>query len=217
MREASDAGSEEFVVEPMTDLAGTPVPAKKRFTLAHPPGRLGQAGLAGLAEGLALLGCFFFPWFSFPDPHFSGVSVSSRPVFLGYSGWDTAIGIAFNPPFRLAIFAHLWLIPVTALGLLVLVWFAARRHISRRLVTGITMALSMLSLFVELGFYMQVSSLEAEFEAAVVRAVQHVPYSLYNVSWGFGLAVCVNMAAIIACIYLLRSDETVCEGERMDG
>lgn len=171
-----------------------------------------------LAEGLALAFCFFMPWFAFP--YFGGPSAGSGP-FPGqvqYSGWDTAIGIPEGPHFRFAIFAHLWLVPLTALALLVVAWLYSRRRITSRLALGYVLALSVLALLVELGFYWQIASLNA-IDAGGSSAGVRVPQ--YTVLWGCWLAMCVNVVAGAACISLLKPDlfsrKAEQEAEGLDG
>jgi hypothetical protein len=195
MPEISDQNVEQFVVEPVTQLDGSPVPTSSRVRVAGFRQKLEQPGMLALAEGLALVVCFFLPWFSFP---YAAGTVEGRGILLSavqYSGLDTAIGIPEGPGFRFAIFAHLWFVPLIALALLVVAWFYTQRRVTARLALGCVLALSVLALLVELGFYWQIASLDAIGPGGGPQ---------YAVLWGCWLAMCINVIAGAACIYLLR-------------
>src|SRR5215472_19033027 len=117
MPEVSDQPMESFVVEPVTQLDGSPGPEWKRPNVADWQGKLGQTGLIALAEGLALLGCFCLPWFSFPVFGRAGPR-GFGPAVPGYSGWTTAVGVPLDGATRFTLFVHLWLVPLTAVALL---------------------------------------------------------------------------------------------------
>ena len=218
MPEVSDQNVEQFVVEPVTQLDGSPISTTGWARVAGLRQKLEQPGLIALGAGLTLAFCFFMPWFAFP--YFGGPNAGPGPfpAQLQYSGWDTAIGLPEGPHFRFAIFAHLWLVPLIALALLVVAWLYARRRITSRLALGCVLALSVLALLVELGFYWQIASLNA-LNPGESSAGARVPQ--YTVLWGCWLAVCVNVIAGAACIYLLRphifSPKTEREAEALDG
>jgi hypothetical protein len=196
MPDISDQNIEAFVVEPVTQLDGSPVSTSGRMKVAGFRQKLERPGIIALAEGLALAVCFSLPWFSFPF----AVPANQRGVFLSttnqYSGWDTAIGLPEGPNYRFAIFAHLWLIPVTAVALLVVAWLYWHRRVTARLVLGSVLALSVLALLIAAGFYWQIASLN------VISSGDRGPQ--YIVLWGCWVAMCVNVVAGAACIYLLR-------------
>ncbi len=192
MPELFDQNVEQFEVEPVTQLDGSPVSTPGRVRVAGFRQKLDQPGMIALAEGLSLVICFFLPWLAFP--YFAS---DSRGLSLRqYSGWDAAIGIPEMPQFRLAIFAHLWLIPITAVALLVVSWFYTRRRMTSRLALGCVLALSALALLIAAGFYWQIASL-----AAIEPGARVSPYA---VLWGCWLAMCINVVAGAACIYLLK-------------
>jgi hypothetical protein len=193
MPEISDQNVEQFVVEPVTQLDGSPVTAAGRVRAADLRQKLEQPGMIALVAGLALAFCFFMPWLSLP--HFAGPS--GRFFALPYSGWDTAIGLPEGSNFRLAVFAHLWLVPLAALTLLVVAWLYSHRRITARLALGCVLALSVLALLVELGFYWQIASLNA-----IDAGARGVDIPSYAVLWGCWLAMCVNVVVGAACIFL---------------
>lgn len=203
MPEISAQNVEQFVLEPVTQLDGSPVPAAGRGRMAGLRQKLEQPGLIALAAGLALAFCFMMPWFAFPYSGGPGAGPGPFPGQLQYSGWDTAIGIPEGRDFRFAIFVHLWFIPLIALALLVVAWFSARRRVTSHLALGCILALSALALLVELGFYWQIASLNA-FDAGDAPTGVHVPQ--YTVLWGCWLAMGVHVVVGAACIFLLRSD-----------
>ncbi|HEU5200878.1 MAG TPA: hypothetical protein VFU32_14665, partial [Ktedonobacterales bacterium] len=181
MPELFDQNVEQFEVEPVTQLDGSPVSTPGRVRVANVRQKLDQPGMIALAEGLALALCFFLPWLSFP--YFS--SGLRGPSLRQYSGWNTAIGMPEAPGFRLAIFAHLWLIPVTAVALLVVAWLYSRRRVTARIALACILALSTLALLIAAGFYWQIASLDALEAGARV-----LPYA---VLWGCWLAMCINV------------------------
>lgn len=218
MPEISDQNVEQFVVEPVTQLDGSPVSAAGRVRAADLRQKLERPGLIALAAGLALAFCFFMPWFAFPYFGGPGAGPGPFPGQVQYSGWDTAIGIPEGPSFRFAIFAHLWLIPIIVGALLVVAWLCSQRRITSRLALGCVLALSVLALLVELGFYWQIASLNAIDNGGGSPAAR-VPQ--YTVLWGCWLAMGVNVVVGAACIYLLRpevfSRKAEQEAEGLDG
>ena len=197
MPDISDQNVETFVVEPVTQLDGSPVSTRGRLRLPNVEQKLDRPGIIALVEGLALIVCFSLPWFSFPF----AVPANQRGVFLSttnqYSGWDTAIGLPEGGTnFRFAIFIHLWLIPVAAVTLLVVSWLCLQRRVAARLALGCALALSVLALLIAAGFCWQIASLNA------ISSGNRVPQ--YVVLWGCWLAMCVNVVAGAACVYLLR-------------
>lgn len=161
MPELFDQNVEQFEVEPVTQLDGSPVSTPGRVRVAGFRQKLDQPGMIALVEGLALALCFFLPWLSFPYVAGPSAGQGPFPSAVQYSGWDTAIGIPEGPHFRLAIFAHLWFIPVTAVALLVVAWLYSRRRVTARIALACTLALSTLALLIAAGFYWQIASLDA--------------------------------------------------------
>ena len=197
MPEISDQNVEQFVVEPVTLLDGSSVPTSGRVRVAGFRQKLERPGMIALAEGLALVVCFFLPWFAFPY----AAPAAQRGLFLSttaqYSGWDTAIGLPEGGThFRFAIFVHLWLIPIAAVALLVVAWLCLQRRVAARLALGCVLALSVLALLIAAGFCWQIASLNA------ISSGNRVPQ--YVVLWGCWLAMSVNVVAGAACVYLLR-------------
>lgn len=210
MPESSEPQVDLFEVEPVTQLDGSPVPRQ-----ARPGGntwreRLGLPGMLALAEGLALLGCFFcFPWFYFPDLN-TVPEPESTPPLATYSGWSTALGQPIGGGHQLILFVHLWLVPLTALTLLALALVYVQFRFSARLTLGVLIALSVLALLVEAGFYMQVFWLKPVLFGGPGGG------NWIGVVWGLWAAVVVNVAAIAASVYLLwraRSRPAAAEAE----
>ncbi len=192
MPEISNQNVDDFVVEPVTLLDGSPVSTPGRVRVAGFRQKLDQPGMIALAEGLSLIICFFLPWLAFP--YFR--SDLRGPSLRQYSGWDAAIGIPEVPQFRLAIFAHLWLIPITAVALLLVAWLYWQQRLTARLALGCVLALSALALLIAAGFYWQIASLDA-----LEPGTQVSPYAAL---WGCWLAMCINVVAGAACVYLLK-------------
>jgi hypothetical protein len=204
MPDVSKRRFEEFIVEPMTDLGGTPVPAPQRFDLAHLQGRLGQLGIVALAEGLALLVCFCFPWYA--RPSVAGVTIGGSgalPIPLdSYSGWTTAVALPTGTPGVEVIFApHLLLIPLCALALLVTDWLYMKQRVAARPASGIALALSVLALLIALSFWVWISSEEAVFQATIHS---QTPVILYNTMWGCWLTLLVSGVSSACYIFLLK-------------
>ncbi len=154
--------------------------------------------MIALAEGAALICCFFFPWFSSLTPTSGNGPGRFAPV--SYSGWSIAGGMPTGSlgPIRIALFVHLWLVPLTAVALLVIAWLCGQRRLSFQLAPGAILALSALALLVELGYYVQVSSLGS------VMANNPGANSPIGVLWGCWLAVGVNAVALAASANSLK-------------
>jgi hypothetical protein len=196
MSENLEQTADVFVVEPVTQLDGSPVPHKEEPGGAHGRERLEQPGAVALAEGLALLCCFLFPWLHFPDLNAPPIE-GRTPALLSFSGWSTALGLPIGSGLHLIVFVHLWLVPLIAAALLVLALLWRQRRFSTRLALGILIALSALALLVEFGFYMQVFWLKPIIFEGPGQG------DFIGVEWGFWAAVVVNVAAIAASAYLL--------------
>jgi hypothetical protein len=193
--DVSNQRIDPFMVEPVTHLDGSPVPSEERSIITSWRGKLGLPGQIALAEGLALLGCFFLPWFSFPATNVP----DNQPVQLvSYSGWITAVGPSFSG-LRIMLFVHLWLVLIAAVALLILAWMSAQRRVSHRLIVGVLLALSALALLVEIGFYVQVVVLNTLIDGGPGNA------HLADVLWGCWFAMLVNVTALAAGVYLLLS------------
>jgi hypothetical protein len=191
MPEAPVHDDQTLVIESVTWLDGSPVPQARRLSAAGLRGKLGQPGMIALAEGAALICCFFFPWFSMLT--LTSGNGPGRFAPVSYSGWSIARGMPFfveGGPIRIALFVHLWLVPLTAVALLVIAWLCGQRRLSYHLASGAILALSALALLVELGYYVQVSSLGS------VMANNPGANSPIGVLWGCWLAVGVNAVAL---------------------
>ena len=179
MPEVSDRSFEEFVVEQVTDLSGSSLQAAGRHRSTHLLGRLWKPGVLALAEGLALLGCFCFPWYVRPDLSiFNSLQVVHAPPSVSYPGWITAIALPTTLPGVSVIFApQLLLIPLCALALFVTAWFYSRQHVTTRLASGMVLALSVLALLISLSFYVEMASEEAAFEVSAQHQVP-IPFTI---------------------------------------
>jgi hypothetical protein len=204
MSEVPVHDEEQFVIESVTWLDGSPVSQRRRLSAAGWRGRLGPPGMLALAEGLAFLCCFSLPWFSMRSFGPTGAPDGSGPgpSFVSFSGWSIASGMPVSPnsAVRIALFVHLWLVPLTAGALLVIAWLCVQRRLFQPLAAGVILALSVLALLVELGYYVQVSSLALAYtDSSNGRAP-----SLIAVSWGCWLAIAVSVIATAAAANLLR-------------
>jgi hypothetical protein len=199
--EALAHDDDALVIESVTWLDGSPVAQTRRLGAAWRE-RLVQPGVVALATGLALVCCFSLPWFSMLRSAFGNGPEAPEPEsgYVSFSGWSISRGmpLAPNGATRIALFVHLWLVPVAAGVLLVIAWLCVRRRVSSRFASGALLALSMLALLVELGYVAQVSSL-----ASVIVGSPGAP-SPIGVAWGCWLAVAVSVVASAAGAYLLR-------------
>lgn len=84
--------AETFVLEPETQLDGSPAPERAWLRPPSPGGRLAAPALVALAEGAALLICFLLlPWYGFPYPTIEpGGAVTHVQT---YTGLDAALGL----------------------------------------------------------------------------------------------------------------------------
>jgi hypothetical protein len=141
MPDISNDSAETFVLEPETQLDGSPAPARTwprpltwRASLAAP-------AWVALAEGVALLGCFLLlPWAAFPTVG-AGEPGPNPPRLDLYTGWDAARGLRIGPRLPFDFFVHLWLVPLVAVLLLVLEWMTTRLLLTARLELGSVLAL----------------------------------------------------------------------------
>ena len=157
MSDLSDQQADLFVVEPVTQLDGSPAPQPGRLSEATWRERLGPPGMAALAEGLALLLCFFAPWFYFPD--FQRVSIDvARPTLINYSGLSAALGINWWPAAS-RLFCAALADSGDGGGAAGPYLGVCSAPLLRSAGAGGVVALSVLALLVEFGFYAQVQLL----------------------------------------------------------
>jgi hypothetical protein len=203
-----------LVIESVTWLDGTSVQqAGERHTARWVTSwreRLSRPGIVALAGGLATLWCFLLPWFVAPANAFADsplpalLAQGPGPVpLITHSGWSIASGLNLGSGpggvVRVPLFIHLWLIPLMAAALLAIAWLAAQRRIAPLLAAGTILALSALSLLVELGYVVQVTSLEPVFPEGV------------GVAWGCWIAIIASVATGAAAANLLRPRSTLAE------
>jgi hypothetical protein len=198
---------EALVIESVTRLDGSPVPQRGRLSAAPWLRKLAHPALGALAEGVVLICCFSLPWFSMLTPLVGNGSGGNGPgdggpgpFFASYSGWSIARGMPITPngPTRIALFVHLWLIPLTAGALLVVAWLSVQRRLPPRLATGAILACSVLGLLIALGYDVQVTSL-----APALAGNPDAP-SPIAVAWGCWAAIGVNAVAIAASANALK-------------
>lgn len=86
--------------------------------------------------------------------------------------------------------------PLVAAALLVLAWVFTQRRFSTRLMLGIVIALSVLALLVELGFW--------EAGRSLIMGLASMPYDHpIGVQWGCWAAVVINLIALAESAFLL--------------
>lgn len=211
MTELSDLSIQDddpLVIESVTWLDGSP--AQRESTLqaarwfAQARARLTTAGVIALAGGLVSLWAFLLPWFvapltllqGGPDPRGFSPSDTTR-----LPGWSVATGMPAgggpNGTLHLALFVHLWLVPLAAISLLIVAWYAAQRRLPERLAAGTILALAVLATLVELGYVVQVGSLAHAMSAGI------------SVAWGCWLALAVSLITGTAASNLLRPGESL--------
>jgi lysylphosphatidylglycerol synthetase-like protein (DUF2156 family) len=176
--------------------------ASKTHGLARFWAKLGLPGQIALGAGLAALVCFSLPWYAAPD---RSKIINRMFHTAAHIGWSAAVRLSGigPPPGSLDLFPQLWLIPLSALALLVTAWLAGQRRVAQRLAAGITLALSVLALLVELSFYLQIQALEGFFGVQEEEGSLILPPA-YSVTWGFWVAVAVSAVAVAASIYTLQ-------------
>ncbi len=77
-------------------------------------------------------------------------------------------------------------------------WLSSRRLFSTRLMLGMVIALSMLALLVELGFW--------EAGRSLSMSLASIPYDHpIGVLWGCWAAVVINLIALAESVFLLRA------------
>lgn len=198
-----------LVIESVTWLDGTPIPRERERPTwgrtAEWRERLTPAGVTALLGGVAMLCCFSFPWFlspafgngPLPDSEAQGPGPLSS---VGHAGWSVAAGVDLGPapggeP-RLALFVHLWLVPLAAVALLLIAWYAAARIMPARLAAGVIAALSALAVLVELGYAVQVLSLS--------HVISYGGAATISVGAGCWLGVLASVITGAAAANLLR-------------
>jgi hypothetical protein len=200
---------DSLVIEPMQPLDGTAAPSADRTEPSRWWWKPQRLGMIALAEGLALLGLFWFaPWFSwqalYPAIGFLHLTpalwkqLRDLAALHYYSGWTVAQGISIpvgpGSTSNNTVFASLWLIPLTAVALLVVGGPGWQKRLSERQALTALLTLSALTLLGLLGFYLQAHNLQ----------VTSGPTFGIGVSWGFWGAVGITAAAIDAAITLLK-------------
>jgi hypothetical protein len=174
--------------------------------------RITVPGIVALVGGLATLWCFLLPWFTLPAsfllPNNRSFITQPESALLILPGWNIAAGMPVpsgpTSPARIALFVHLWLIPVVAAALLVVAWYAAQRRVGVRMAAASILVLSAGALLVELGYAVEVTSFAQVMPSGV------------GVAWGCWLAVIVNLATAAVAVNLLRPDSTHTHAENAD-
>jgi hypothetical protein len=202
---------ERLIFEPVTWLDGSPVTPTSRLSLTGLGGPWGLPGVVALAEGIALLCCFSLPWFSIVWAGPAEGPAGSEPGLshVSLSGWTSALGMPAVPSgaIRIALFVHLWFVPLAAAALLVIAWRCLQRRLSPQLAAGAVLALSLLALLIGLGFCVQVASLGA------VMASAPEAESPIAVAWGCWLTLAVSALAAVASARVLRPSLPSLAGE----
>jgi hypothetical protein len=171
---------------------------------------LGVPGQVALLVSAAMLVCFSLPWYALPDLYAPPSPGHPFPT-LTATGWSTALG---RPPtwwaIPLFLFPELWLIPLGALSLLVTVFLILRGRCPPRRALDVLLASAAAALFAELGFFLEVQSLQAGFVSTASESLgelQREQISIahtFAVLWGFWLAVGVSALALLISYYGLR-------------
>lgn len=163
---------------------------------------LGQA--AGIG-GLLLLIFFFCPWM------FSPAFTATNPLGLrsfptaSHSGWSVANGVPiFDASTSLALFPHLWLVPLCALALIVMGVMVRMGRLSIRQASVLIVALALVALVVEFFFLIQVNSIEDAFATSQAGIISR--QAAYGVSWGFWLGVIVTIVTLGIGLFLLLQE-----------
>lgn len=159
---------------------------------------------AGVA-GLLLLIFFFLPWLF--SPAFTAnipPGVRAFPT-VTHSGWSVANGVPiFDASTSLALFPHLWLVPLCALALIAVGLLVRAGRLSLRLASLLIVALAFLALLMEFFFLVQVNSIEGAF--AVSQTGINSRQAAYGLSWGFWLAVIVTVIALGLSLFVLLQE-----------
>ncbi len=214
---------------PENTAAPTPTPAFNQQTSGRGPSSPAQSGMAGAAgtwaaltqqkpwEDLSLLGqaagigglllliFFFCPWMF--SPAFAATNplgIRSFPT-ASHSGWSVANGVPiFDASTSLALFPQLWLVPLCALGLIVVGVMLRMARLNIRQASVLIVALSFAALLVEFFFLIQVNSIEDAFSMSQAGILSR--QAAYGVSWGFWLAVIATIATLGIGLFLLLQE-----------
>jgi hypothetical protein len=163
---------------------------------------LGQA--AGVA-GLLLLLAFFLPWFF--SPAFTVNNPPGLRTFLTvpHSGWSAANGVPiFDASTQLSLFPHLWLVPLSALALIIVAAMLRMGHLSIRRASVLIFVPALLALVMEFFFLIQISSIESAFAISQAGIISR--QAAYGLSWGFWFAVIVTVIALGIGLFLLLQE-----------
>ena len=177
---------------------------------------LGLAGQVVLTFGLALIVAFFLPWFSTPGGYKvaanrTGVTVAQSVLT---SGWNTAANGLQTPLLgngsctscptpHVSIFLSLWLVPLTALGLVAITWMLGRGLLWRRMAAILACVTLLVALALETFFLLEVQSLQNYDVQVFQSAGQQLTGTAYSVAWGFWVALALTGIALLVSGFLL--------------
>jgi hypothetical protein len=173
-------------------LGNLGIPRDERFNIARFWKNLGVSGQVESIASLALLLCFFLPWYATPD--FTHSLTGGAGPF--YSGWRTASAFSASP---FLTFPQLWLIPLSVGGILIILWLLGGQRLSARLAAVMITTISSVVVLVQLGFFVQVLLLQAE-----QRAIFHTATTNFDVLGGFWLATAVSATMVATSIWALK-------------
>lgn len=167
---------------------------------------LGLPGQGALLSAVALLIFFFLPWLSTPDFNNTQAFTNNFIPLTTYSGFSTASGISINagrgiPFLNFNLFASLWVVPVGAIGLIIIVWLLSQSRITVKAASATLLVISVAILLVTLTFLVEVNSIEGVITTLFFSSnVAHYG-TLVGVSFGFWLGVVAAAVALGASAY----------------
>jgi hypothetical protein len=164
------------------------------------------SGLASQAPTYSISNTVSYPGFGaamgIVDPQFGKVASQNNTTLTLETNGSQPSTITFS--------LSLWLVPLGALALLGVAWFLSQRRASSRAAALSLIAISALSLVMELSFVVGVNSLESDVEHTYEAQGGHLVSTLYSVSWGAWLAMVVTAAGLVAGIFaLMQARKTV--------
>ena len=169
---------------------------------------LGRPGQGALISALGLLIFFFLPWISIPDFSDSRSFTSTFIPLTTYSGFSTASSITINipggnvPSLNFNVFAALWVVPVGAVGLLIIAWLLSQHRITAKAASAMLLVISIAILLVTLAFLLEVNSIEdVATKLFFTPNGTTPPETLVTVSTGFWLGGAAAVVALLTGAY----------------
>jgi hypothetical protein len=171
--------------EKRSPLNQTLVSSSKAHALIKFWKNLGLIGTSAIVTGISIPLCFSLPWLSPTSPD---NSVNS--------GWGAALGL---PNSHFLEFPYLWLIPLSACGMLALAWLLSTPRLAPGFAAALLCTCSSVALLAELICFAQTKSLQTYLEALPL----HIQAD--SLLYGFWLTGAASAAALGAGLWTIRA------------